>query len=143
MQFGQVWVTANFDTAPVRVEETARTLRLYDTDILLLQEVEKAGPNVKQSNPPKYYTYLKEALQGYESVLDYPTEDSRELPFGVGLVIFSRYPILSSRTTQLPGAPVEFKFDGSKTPTNRIIITAEIEIEGTPYTVIPFRRILY
>lgn len=136
MQFGQVWDDADPDSAPVLVEETARILNLYDADILLLQEVEQALPGGKQLNPPTNYTYLKDALDGYESVFAYPPEDSRELPFGIGLAIFSRFPILSSRTVVLPGAPVVFEFGGAKTtPTDRILLSAEVRIGGQVVTI--------
>ena len=135
MQYGQIWDPANPDSAPIRLDETVRTLGLYNADLILLQEVERAAIGGKQANPPSNYSFLKKSLKGYQSVFSYPPEDSRELPFGIGLAIFSRYSILSSKTIILPGAPVEFEFDGRKTtPTDRIILQAEIEIEGRVIT---------
>ncbi|MCZ6672019.1 MAG: endonuclease/exonuclease/phosphatase family protein [Verrucomicrobia bacterium] len=131
MQHGQMWNASNPDLAPIRIQETAKTLGLYDADILMLQEVEKARPGGEQANPPANFSYLKSVLKGYHSVFAYPPKDKRELPFGLGLAIFSRFHILRSETVILPGAEVEFEFQGEKTtPTDRILLSAEIEIEG-------------
>jgi endonuclease/exonuclease/phosphatase (EEP) superfamily protein YafD len=131
MQFGQVWDAANPDGAPVRIEDTVRTLSLYNADLIILQEVEKTLPGGQQPRPPKNFERLKEALPGYQSVFAYPPEDKRELPFGIGLAIFSRFPILEYNTVVLPAAPVVFEFDGVKTsPTDRILLKAAVEVEG-------------
>ena len=130
MQFGQVWDAANPDDAPVRIEETIRILSLYDADLIMLQEVEKALPGGQQLHSPANFEKLKEAFPGYQSVFAYPPENKRELPFGIGLAIFSRNPILESKTVVLPAAPVVFEFDGVKTsPTDRIFLSARIEVE--------------
>jgi endonuclease/exonuclease/phosphatase family metal-dependent hydrolase len=131
MQFGQVWDDADPDDAPVCIEETAKTLSLYNADLILLQEMEKALPNGKQSQPPPNFEYLKKVFPDYHSVFAYPPADERELPFGIGLAIFSRFPILESQTVTLPGAPVVFEFDGVKTsPTDRTLLKARIELDG-------------
>lgn len=131
MQFGQVWDDSNPDDAPVRLDETVKTISLYDADVILLQEVEKAQPGGGQVQPPPNFTCLQKALSGYHSVFAYPPEDERELPFGIGLAIFSKYPILDTKTVTLPGAPIAFEFEGEKTsPTDRVLLSARIEIEG-------------
>lgn len=136
MQFGQVWDEAKPDESPVEIDATLKTLSLYDADILVLQEVEQAKPGGKQEHPPPNFTKLENALEGYRSVFVYPPEDSRELPFGIGLAVFSRYPILNWRTVLLPGAPVVFEFEGAKrTPTDRILLSVEVEIEGQVVTI--------
>lgn len=135
MQFGQVWDDDDPDGAPIRIEDSIRELKQYDGDILLLQEVEQVLEGGKQINPPPNYVKLKEELVGYESAFAYPPEDSRELPFGIGLAVFSKYPILNTRTVVLPGAPVAFEFEGEKTtPTDRILFVAELDIDGTVVT---------
>ncbi|MCB1122784.1 MAG: endonuclease, partial [Verrucomicrobiae bacterium] len=131
MQFGQVWDDSNPDNAPVRLDETVKTISLYDADLILLQEVEKAQPAGKQVQPPPNFSYLQKSLEGYESAFAYPPEDERELPFGIGLAIFSKYPILDTKTVTLPGAPIAFEFEGEKTsPTDRVLLSALVEIEG-------------
>jgi len=131
MQFGQVWDSSNPDKAPTRIEETVRTLSLYDADIVMLQELEHALPDGKQIQPPPNYEYLKDALAGYQSVFAYPPSDPRELPFGIGLAIFSKFPIIGSNSLVLPAAPVTFDFEGEKTsPTDRVLLSAQIEVNG-------------
>jgi len=135
MQFGQLWDSSNPDDSPIDIEETVRLLNLYNGDIIVLQEVEQAQPDGTQKQPPVNFTYLQSKLDGYHSTFAYPPEDSRELPFGIGLAVFSKYPILNTRTIVLPGAPVIFEFDGKNTtPTDRILQVVEIEIEGRVVT---------
>ena len=131
MQYGQVWDPSKPDTAPTRLEDTVRTLSLYDADIIMLQEVEQVQAGGKQIHPPPNYEYLKQALSEYQSVFAYPPEDERELPFGFGLAIFSRFPITASESICLPGAPLMFEFEGEKTsPTDRVLLTADVEVNG-------------
>jgi endonuclease/exonuclease/phosphatase (EEP) superfamily protein YafD len=97
----------------------------------MLQEVEQVQSGGQQIQPPPNFEYLKKALPDYQSVFVYPPQDARELPFGFGLAIFSRFPILGSKSTTLPGAPLMFEFEGEKTsPTDRILLTAEIDVNG-------------
>ena len=136
MQFGQVWDPANPDTAPIRVEDSVQTISAYDADIVMLQEVEQAREAGKQLNPPHNFSFLKHQLDGYHSVFNYPPEDPRELPFGIGLAIFSRFPLLNQRSVVLPGAAIEFEFNGRKTsPTDRILQIAEVDLNGTKVTL--------
>lgn len=131
MQYGQVWDPSKPDSAPTRLEDTVRTLSLYDADIIMLQEVEQVQAGGQQVQPPPNFEYLKQALPNYQSVFAYPPQDTRELPFGFGLAIFSRFPILTSKTTTLPGAPLMFEFEGEKTsPTDRVLLTSEIDVNG-------------
>lgn len=137
MQFGQVWDDEDPDNASIQIESTIRELKLYDGDIVLLQEVEQVQEHGKQVDPPPNYTRLQRELVGYKSVFAYPPEDSRELPFGIGLAVFSKYPILNSRTVVLPGAPVEFEFEGVATaPTDRVMQVVDIDVDGTVVTFI-------
>ena len=135
MQFGQIWDEDDPDNAPICIEDSIRELKVYDGDIVLLQEVEQVQPGGIQVVPPPNFSRLKHELTGYESVFAYPPEDSRELPFGIGLALFSKYPILSSKTVVLPGAPVEFNFEGElTTPTDRILLIVEVDVDGTVVT---------
>lgn len=129
MQFGQVWDDANPDTAPVDLERTIDEIRAHNADLIFLQEVEHARPGGLQLEPPPNYTRLRTALDGYDSVFFYPPVDARELPFGIGLAIFSRSPLCSVRAMNLPSPKIEFTFNGeTKTPTDRLLVAAETRI---------------
>lgn len=131
MQFGQVWDEADPDHAPVRLEETLREIRRHDADVILLQEVEHAQAGGAQVEPPPNYTRLRQELTGYDSTFSYPRSDPRELPFGVGLAIFSRTPLRDIMRLDLPSPAIEFDFYGKKTtPTDRVLIGAKTTILG-------------
>src|ERR1700694_2924082 len=93
MQYGQMWDDAYPDHAPIRVDLTLDEIRAHNADIVMLQEVEQAMPGGAQADPPPHYTQLKAELKGYDSYFCYPKPDSRELPFGIGLAIFSKTPL--------------------------------------------------
>ncbi|MBU0688097.1 MAG: endonuclease/exonuclease/phosphatase family protein [Gammaproteobacteria bacterium] len=131
MQFGQVWDDAYPDHAPVDLEQTIAEIKRQDADIILLQEVEHAEDGGKQINPPPNYTRLKAALSDYDSYFSYPKQDERELPFGIGLAIFSRSKLFDTTKLDLPSPPIEFNFNGeTKTPTDRLLIGAKTDIGG-------------
>lgn len=131
MQFGQVWDDTYPDRAPIRLEETIKEIRRHDADLILLQEVEQALPGGVQFQPPPNYTRLRGELAGYDSWFSYPKADPRELPFGLGLAIFSRTPLHDSMRLDLPSPPVEFEFFGKKTtPTDRVLIGAKTTVLG-------------
>ena len=50
------------------------------------------SPGACQIEPPPNYTKIKQALTQYDSWFSYPKADPRELPFGIGLAIFSEHP---------------------------------------------------
>ncbi|MGA3006882.1 MAG: endonuclease/exonuclease/phosphatase family protein [Opitutaceae bacterium] len=131
MQFGQGWDEADPDTAPVNVEATAAEIRRHDPDLVFLQEVERAQPGGAQPLPPPNYTRLRMELAGYDSFFAYPRPDSRELPFGFGLAIFSRTPLRAAFQSDLPSPPIEFDFSGQRTtPTDRLLIGAKTTLAG-------------
>lgn len=131
MQYGQVWDDVYPDRAPIRLEETLREIRQHRADIVLLQEVEQAMASGIQAEPPPNYTRLKAELAGYHSWFSYPKADTRELPFGIGLVIFSRTPLRDTLRLDLPSPPIEFDFLGKKTtPTDRLLIGAKTTVLG-------------
>ncbi|GAB5559226.1 MAG: hypothetical protein SynsKO_08730 [Synoicihabitans sp.] len=137
MQFGQVWDDESPDTAPIRVEEALAEVQRHNADIITLQEVEKAAPNGQQVQPPPHYHRLQEALPGYDSYFSYPNADERELPFGIGLAIFSRTPLRESFRESIPSPPVEFDFFGeTKTPTDRLLIGAKTTIDGRDVAIV-------
>ncbi|MGH7947477.1 MAG: endonuclease/exonuclease/phosphatase family protein, partial [Opitutaceae bacterium] len=131
MQFGQMWNDIYPDRAPIRPEATLAEIRRHNADIILLQEVEQALPNGIQSQPPPNYTRLRTELNGYHGWFSYPKADPRELPFGIGLVIFSRTPLHDTLRQDLPSPPIEFDFLGRKTtPTDRLLIAAKTRVDG-------------
>lgn len=131
MQFGQTWHDAYPDRAPLDLNATLAEIRRHDADIILLQEVERAGPDGGQIMPPPNYTRLSAGLTGYTSWFSYPKPDPRELPFGIGLAIFSRTPLRDLTRLNIPSPPLEFDFFGKKmTPTDRLLIGAKTTLFG-------------
>jgi endonuclease/exonuclease/phosphatase family metal-dependent hydrolase len=131
MQFGQIWDDTYPDRAPIRLEATLDEIRSHDADVILLQEVEQALPGGMQVQPPPNYGRLREELPGYDAFFSYPKADPRELPFGIGLAIFSRTPLREMRRVDLPSPPIEFEFFGKKTtPTDRLLIGARTFVAG-------------
>ena len=131
MQFGQVWDDADPDNAPIDLTQTIAAIQRQDADIVLLQEVEQAQPGGRQIDPPPNFTRLSRALSGYHGHFSYPKADPRELPFGIGLAIFSKTPLYDLSRLELPSPPVEFEFNGEpKTPTDRLLIGAKTTIAG-------------
>lgn len=131
MQFGQIWDDADPDRAPINLDATVAEIKAHNADIVMLQEVEKAQPGGTHPPVPPNYTRLKQELAGFDSMFSFPRPDPRELPFGIGLAIFSRWPLMPKACVNLPSPPVEFDFYGEKkTPTDRLLISAHVTIGG-------------
>jgi endonuclease/exonuclease/phosphatase (EEP) superfamily protein YafD len=131
MQFGQIWDEANADQAPIDLDLTIAEILSHDADIVMLQEVEHAQRGGAQIEPPPNYTRLCAALKGYYGYFSYPKADVRELPFGIGLAIFSKTPLHGTFRFDLPSPPIEFEFEGeTKTPTDRLLIGAKTTLLG-------------
>ncbi|MBA4137445.1 MAG: endonuclease [Opitutus sp.] len=131
MQFGQIWRDVDPDNAPIELSRTIAEIKSHDADLILLQEVERAQPGGTHPPIPPNYSRLCQELRGYDSYFAFPREDPRELPFGIGLAIFSRTPLTETRRLDLPSPPVEFDFFGErKTPTDRLMIGAKTVIGG-------------
>lgn len=129
MQFGLGWDEKDPDHAPVDLDLTISEIRAQDADIVMLQEVEHAQPGGVQADPPVNFTRLKSGLEGYHSYFSYPKADPRELPFGIGLAIFSKFPLRDTFRLDLPSPPIEFRFQGEeKTPTDRLLIGAKVTL---------------
>ncbi len=136
MQFGQVWDAADPDNAPIDLDATIAEIQRHDADIITLQEVERAQPGGVQTEPPPNFTRLRAALPGYHSHFSYPRADPRELPFGIGLAIFSKTPLTDPMRRELPSPAVEFDFFGEiKTPTDRLLIGARTRIGDREVTI--------
>ena len=131
LQFGQGWDAAAPDHGRLDVGATVVELRRHNPDIILLQEVEQAQPGGLQLTPAPNYSQLCDGLTGYQSCFAYPKPDARELPFGIGLAIFSRHPLRHEKHVHLPSPPISFEFEGrSRTPTDRLLIAATTKIAG-------------
>lgn len=131
VQFGQGWADADPDNAPVHLDTTIAEIRRHNADIIMLQEVERAQVGGLQTMPPPNYTRMQQELPDYHGWFSYPKADPRELPFGIGLAIFSRTPLTSVSRADLPSPPIEFDFFGKKmTPTDRLMIGAKTVVQG-------------
>jgi len=131
MQYGQIWDDAYPDHAPIRLGATFKEIQSHHADIVMLQEVERAQAGGAQSALPQNFTQLQQTLDGYHGFFAYPKPDPRELPFGIGLAIFSKTPLRDTLKVDLPSPPVEFDFFGEKkTPTDRLLIAATTTIDG-------------
>ena len=131
MQFGMGWNASSPDDVPIDIERTIAEIKRHNPDVVLLQEVEHACVGGVQIEPPPNYTRIKEALTDYDSWFSYPKADPRELPFGIGLAIFSRTPLLEKFRVDVPSPAIEFEFGGKKTtPTDRLMIGAKTIVAG-------------
>ncbi len=131
IQYGQSWSDTNPDAAPIDLDGTIREIRRHNADVVTLQEVEQCQPHGAQPHPPANYSRLRDALPGYNSYFSYPKPDPQELPFGIGLAIFSRGPLSGLMRRDLPSPRVEFDFRGEKrTPADRLLIGAQTVLAG-------------
>lgn len=137
MQFGQVWDDADPDHAPIDLDSTITEIRRHDADIVMLQEVEHGESGGLQLLPPPNYQRLRAALTEYDGYFSYPRADVRELPFGVGLAIFSKTPLRDTFREDLRSPPVSFDFYGEiKTPTDRLLIGAKTTLGDHEITLL-------
>ncbi|MFI5355705.1 MAG: endonuclease/exonuclease/phosphatase family protein [Opitutales bacterium] len=137
MQFGQGWRDKDPDHAPVDLEATVAEIRRHEADIILLQEVEHAQKGGGQIQPPPNYAYLERHLAGYHGYFAYPKADPRELPFGIGLAIFSRAPLTGRMRLDLPSPQITFQFRGKPTsPTDRLLIAAHTQVAGRDVQIV-------
>ncbi len=131
MQFGQMWDEVDARGAPINLDLTVAEILRHDADIVMLQEVEHAQPGGVQCDPPPHYTRLRQLLAGYHGCFSYPKADPRELPFGIGLAIFSKTEQRDFFRLDLPSPRLEFEFEGEiKTPTDRLLIGARTTLAG-------------
>ncbi len=131
MQNGQVWDEENPDEAEVSLARSISFLREQDADIVFLQEVERGYDGGQQVEPPPHYERLRKDLAGYDSVFGYPRPNRMEIPFGLGLAIFSKTPLRNFFRRDLPPAEIAFEFGGvMRKPSHRLLICVETDIEG-------------
>ncbi len=131
MQNGQPWDEADPDNIRIDLEQTVEFLTAQDTDVIFLQEVEQGFEGGGQIQPPPNYEFLRKQLKGYDSVFAYPVANDLEIPFGLGLAIFSKTKLRDFQKTDLPAASVEFEFGGIKRKASqRLLISAVTVIQS-------------
>jgi len=131
MQNGQIWDEKNPDAAPIALDRTAEYLQKQEADVYLLQEVEfPHQPNPDPQDHPNQ-DYLSGVLSSYYTYFKYPVTKKPHLPFGIGLSIFSRYPLENPFHVVLPSAEQPFTFAGKTwIPCERSLIGADIFWNG-------------
>ena len=93
--------------------------------------MERATPGWTQPLLSPNYLQIKQALHGYDGFSEFPKTDERELPFGIGLAMYSKTPLRDHVKIDVPSPPVEFSFRGKKTtPTDRLLIGATTTMDG-------------
>jgi endonuclease/exonuclease/phosphatase family metal-dependent hydrolase len=123
MQNGQQWCEDDPDGAPVDFAASLEFLHSLEADIYFLQEVERGYDGGKQVNPPPHYTLLQEGFPAFATAFAYPPVNEDELPFGLGLAILSRWPLLESVAHVLPAAGIKFAFGGrDRRPSARSVL---------------------
>jgi endonuclease/exonuclease/phosphatase family metal-dependent hydrolase len=136
IQNGQPWNEENPDLDVVDINAVARFLIAQDADIICLQEVERGFDGGMQIEPPPNYGRLREMLKGYDSVFSYPAKNETEIPFGLGLAIFSKTKLREFERIDLPAAPIEFEFAGkTRRASQRLLIGATVTIDGLPVRI--------
>lgn len=131
MQNGQPWDERSPDNIRIDLKQTLEFLASQDADVIFLQEVEQGFDGGSQVDPPPNYTFLKKNLKGYDSVFAYPAANKTEIPFGLGLAIFSKSKLRDFQKTDLPSAGVEFEYGGARrTPSERLLISADTVIQS-------------
>jgi endonuclease/exonuclease/phosphatase family metal-dependent hydrolase len=131
MQNGQPWDEAAPDNIQIDLRQTLDFLAAQDADVIFLQEVEQGFDGGNQIDPPPNFGFLKKSPKGYDSVFAYPSANKTEIPFGLGLAIFSKSKLRDFQKTDLPAAGVEFEYGGAmRTPSERLLISAGTIIQG-------------
>lgn len=131
MQSGQVWDPKNPDGAPFDMNQSVSFIKSRDADIVFLQEVEFPDGDFPDKTKHPNYDILRESLSGYYSCFAYPAATRAHLPFGIGLAIFSKFPLEEDFHLVLPASDVGFEFKGRQwLPAERSLIGATINVEG-------------
>jgi len=131
MQNGQPWIESDPFPTLVDLDAVATFLIGLNADIICLQEVERGHDGGMQVDPPPNYMRLKELLTGYVSVFSYHLKNDTELPFVLGLAVFSRTKLTDFHKTDLPTEQLEFVFEGKKRRTSsRLLLEVSTILEG-------------
>ena len=131
MQNAQPWIDDDPFPTVIDVDGVGAFLNGLNADVICLQEVERGHDGGMQVVPPPNFTRLKDLLPSYDSVFSYPLKNETELPFGLGLAIFSRSKLFDFEKIDLPSAQVEFEFEGKKRRTSsRLLLQAFTRLDG-------------
>ncbi len=131
MQNGQGWDDARPDDTEIKIADTVAFLKEQTADVIFLQEVERGHEGGGQVEPPPHYEILKAELAGYDSIFGYPISNPQEIPFGLGLAIFSRTLLSEPLRIDLPPADITFEYGGTpRKPSHRLLIGADTKIGG-------------
>lgn len=123
MQNGQHWDDNSPDDAPVDFAAAVDFLVSLDADIYFLQEVERGFDGGGQIQPPPHYEQLRAGFPDFATAFSYPPDNPDELPFGIGLAILSRWPLMETAAHVLPPADISFEFGGrERRPSHRSIL---------------------
>ncbi len=133
MQNGQPWNDSEPDCTRIDLEATIAFLHGLNADLLFLQEVEQGHDGGMQVEPPPNFTAMRNAFPDWDAAFAYPPKNSDELPFGIGLGIFSKFPLSEKKVHALPAGEVAFDFAGrSRKLSERILQEAWITLENIP-----------
>lgn len=131
IQNGQPWIDGDPFTSAMDLDGVAKFIYEQGADIICLQEVERGFDGGRQVNPPPNYARLREMLASYDSVFSYPLQNDTEIPFGLGLAVFSKTPLRDFQKIDLPAADIEFEFQGKmRKASSRLLIEASTTIAG-------------
>jgi endonuclease/exonuclease/phosphatase family metal-dependent hydrolase len=131
IQNGQLWNETHPDAEVIDIDAVGRFLAEQDADILCLQEVERGYDGGMQVEPAPNFERLRALLPSYDAVFAYPRRNDTEIPFGLGLAIFSRTKLREFHRLDLPAAPLEFEFAGRmRRASDRLLIEAETTLGG-------------
>ncbi len=137
IQNGQPWCDRNPDDLRIDLEAVGDFLVSQDADVICLQEVERGFDGGLQLDPPPNYEKLCAMLPGYDSVFGYPLKNALEIPFGLGLAVFSRTRLVDFKRVDLPAAPLEFEFAGKiRHASSRLLISAKTIIDDEPIHIL-------
>jgi len=133
MQNGEPWIGPDAPPSAPDLAATCAFLRATHADILFLQEVERGHDGGAQTEPPPHFAALRDGLPGYHSVFAYPPPNPDEIPFGLGLAIFSKTPLTGFWKEDLDPPDLTFEYGGRvRRPSPRLLIGARTEIQGRP-----------
>jgi len=131
IQNAQLWDEENPEACDICIQDTIAFLLAQDADVIFLQEVECGHDGGLQVEPPPHFTELRRRLNGYDGIFAYPPQNELEIPFGLGLAIFSKTKLRDRSEVILPASQITFEYGGlSRRPSERLLLTASTVWEG-------------
>jgi endonuclease/exonuclease/phosphatase family metal-dependent hydrolase len=135
MQNAEPWEGPGNEPQP-DIHRTLAFLKEHDADLIFLQEVERGYDGGRQVHPPPNFDALRTGLPEYHAAFAYPAANPDELPFGLGLAIFSRTPLESIQSENLPAPGCRIDFGGrERRPSQRGLLGARTHMAGADITV--------